>query len=93
MATEKHWKVSRARDRVMRDLIRQQNAPVPENEVTQLYLEINAEIARLGLPESDAAWFYKKMQRDGWKLEGIPIDNWRFTVASMHRHKYFLSQR
>lgn len=93
MPKDKHWQAVRAKVRVMRDLIRQQQAPVAESEASQLYHEIKAEVAKLGLPESDAAWFYKKMQRDQWKFQGIPIEDWRFTVASFHQHNFFPSMR
>lgn len=88
------YKARQARARVMRDLIRLQNAPVGQDvEADHLFSEIKTEIARLGLSESDAAWFYRKMQRDGWKFGGVPIIDWRWTIQNWARHTFFPSQR
>jgi hypothetical protein len=82
------------RARVMLDLIRLQNAPISQDEAADKLLDdIKAEVAKLGLSESDAVWFYRKMQRDGWKFGGVPITNWRWTVQNWAGHKFLPSQR
>jgi hypothetical protein len=95
MATpnHKHWGAVRKKDAVLRDLIRLQHAPVPDSEASLLYAQIKAEVAALGLPESDATWFYHKLNRDQWKFCGVPITDWRATVANWFSHQFFPSQR
>lgn len=88
------YAVRQARAKAMLELIRLQSAPVGDDEAAdKLLAEIEAEVAALGLPESDAVWFYRKMQRDGWKFGGVPITNWRWTVENWAKQKFFPSQR
>ncbi len=89
----KHWKLVKARDRAIRDLVRLQHAPVKDGEATRLHHDIKAEVAKFGLPDSDADWFYHKMQRDAWRFCGIPITDWRATIENWHGHQFFPSQR
>jgi hypothetical protein len=88
---ERRAKLRRSRRQVLLDLIRAQQAPI--QEPLALYAAVLAEVGKLGLPESDAIWFYQKMQRDGWRISGIPILDWKQTIQSFHQHQHFLSQR
>lgn len=83
-----------ARARAMLDLIRLQNAPIrPEDASGALLKDITVAVTGLGLPESDAVWFYRKMQRDGWRFGGVPVSDWRWTVQNWAGHGFFPSQR
>lgn len=78
----------------MLDLIRLQNAPTSHEEAADALLtSIKAETSLLGLPESDAVWFYRKMQRDCWKFGGVPVSDWKYTVQRFKLHTFFPSQR
>lgn len=87
----KQQNLSYARQQIMRDLIRSQANQV--DNPTERYQEVLAELAKIGLPETDAIWFYNKMQRDGWSFGGVKILDWEATVASFNKHKFFPSQR
>lgn len=94
MSRNTAYSTRQAKVRAMLDLIRLQKAPVgPAEDADKLLHEIETEVASLGLPESDAVWFYRKMQRDGWTFSGVPITNWSWTVQNWNRHKFFPSQR
>jgi len=80
-----------ARSGVMLDIIRAQHAPVKEPDA--LYTSILAFVTTLGLPESDAIWFFRTMQRNQWLWQGIPITNWQETVQRFFNHRFFPSQR
>lgn len=90
---KQHWKRVQARDQAILDLVRLQHAPVPPEQATKLYGEIKEAVAKLGLPESDADWFYHKMNRDAWHFMGVKILDWRQTVVSWHQCKFFPSLR
>ena len=86
--------VRQTKAQILRDMIRLQNAPVSDSEsVDDVLTSIKGETSRLGLPESDGVWFYRLMQRNGWKFNGIPILDWRWTVQNWHSHSFFPSQR
>lgn len=83
-----------AKAKAMQDLIELQKAPISQDESADTRLhDILVEAADLGLPESDAVWFYRKMQRDGWKFGGVPLTNWRWTLSNFAAHRFFPSQR
>jgi hypothetical protein len=89
----KRWKEAEAKNKVIRDLVLAQFAPVAGGDAIKLFQEIKAEVLRLGLPEKDANWFWNKMQRDQWFFQGFKVTNAIATVQNWHEHKFFPSQR
>ena len=80
-----------SRQRVIKDLVRGQVAGIPDPLGRKTLIEVRA--LELGLPASDAEWFFNTMQRQGWRFSGIPITDWEQTMESFYRNEYFPSQR
>jgi len=55
--------------------------------------EVRAYCASLGLPQSDADWFFNKCEGNGWKNGGEPIQVWRSTISAWKLAGYMPSQR
>lgn len=55
--------------------------------------EVREEILRLGLPESDAVWFYERMERERWMFAGVPVLDAGVAIAVFFQSKFFPSQR
>jgi hypothetical protein len=47
----------------------------------------------IGLPESDASWFFYKCEGNGWINGGKPIKNWRATIRAWQSAGYMPSQK
>jgi hypothetical protein len=75
----------------MKEWVRAQAAPVKDPDV--MYQAVHDSVTALGLPETDAIWFYQQMQRDGWKFCGVPVLDPRDLVQNFYQAKHFLSQR
>lgn len=55
--------------------------------------EVKLTIAKCGLPESDAVWFWNKCEGNGWMNGGKPIKSWPHTIASWKAAGYMPSQK
>lgn len=55
--------------------------------------EVRLACAKIGLPESDADWFWNKCQANGWTNGGRPIKSWQHTIASWKAGSYMPSQK
>lgn len=89
----KRWKEIEAKRRVILDLVRAQFAPVKDGDGNKLFQAIKAEVARLGLPDTDANWFYNRNQREQWVFNGFKIHDPIATINNWHENKFFPSQR
>ena len=77
--------------KVMRDIVRANHAPI---QVADEQLKaIRVWCAENGLPVSDADWFFKKMQRDKWRVCGVPVLDWKDTTTIFKNNDFFPSQR
>lgn len=61
-----------------------------EDEILQNVINFTAEI---GLPESDARWFFHKCQGNGWTNGGREIKDWKQTIRSWQAGGYMPSQK
>ena len=77
--------------RIMKDLLRAVYAPI--KDPCALLDQIKAHAVEQNIPEKDAMWFYTKMQLEGWKFGGVPVDNWKEFMISCNTHGFFPSQR
>jgi hypothetical protein len=55
--------------------------------------EVDAFMAELSLPPSDAEWFFNKCVANGWTNKGEPIKDWRATIRSWKAVNYLPSQK
>ena len=55
--------------------------------------EVKLCCAKVGLPESDAIWFFNKCEGNGWKNGGNPIKSWPHTIAAWKAAGYMPSQK
>lgn len=55
--------------------------------------EVKLVIAKTGLPESDAIWFWNKCEANGWTNGGRPIKSWQHTIAAWKAAGYMPSQK
>lgn len=55
--------------------------------------EVKAHCLKLGLPESDAEWFFHKCEGNGWTNDGKPIRSWTSTISSWKAAGYMASQK
>jgi len=83
--------IRKSRVAAMKEWVRAESAPIKDPDV--LFHCIASAVMALGLPESDAIWFYKQMQRDGWKFCGVPVLDPQDLVQNFYQAKHFLSQR
>lgn len=61
-----------------------------EDEILRKVIDFTEE---LGLPESDARWFFHKCQANGWTNGGREIKSWQDTIRSWKHGGYLPSQR
>lgn len=55
--------------------------------------EVKAFIKELGLPETDAVWFFHKCEGNGWTNGGKKIKDWRATIRAWRAAQYMPSQK
>ena len=55
--------------------------------------EVKLHCAKIGLPESDAIWFFNKCEGNGWTNGGRPIVSWANTITSWKAGEYMPSQK
>lgn len=55
--------------------------------------EVIAFCAEVGLPQTDADYFFDKCEGSGWKNGGNPIKDWRATIRSWKAAGYMPSQK
>jgi hypothetical protein len=55
--------------------------------------EVKLCVAKTGLPETDAVWFWNKCEGNGWTNGGKPIKSWAHTIASWKAAGYMPSQK
>jgi hypothetical protein len=55
--------------------------------------EVKLYVAKLGLPESDAVWFWHKCEGNGWTNGGKKIKSWQHTISSWNVAGYMPSQK
>lgn len=55
--------------------------------------EVKLVVAKAGLPESDAVWFWNKCEGNGWTNGGKPIKSWQHTIAAWKAAGYMASQK
>jgi hypothetical protein len=66
----------------------------PDTDIDNEGLERVRGFAReIGVPASDADWFYWKGTGNGWTNGGKPIHDWRATLRSWHRAGYLPTQK
>jgi hypothetical protein len=81
-----------SKKRAILDLLAADFAPIKDPD--ELYNKIHTfVIGELGLPESDALWFYRTMQKRQWNWEGIPITDLERTCRVFKDTKFFPSLR
>jgi hypothetical protein len=69
-------------------------ASVPKTLKTKPSLEeVKLAVAKSGLPESDAVWFWNKCEGNGWTVNGKPIKSWPHTIAAWKAAGYLPSQK
>jgi hypothetical protein len=54
---------------------------------------LRTELARLGLPASDAEYLYDRWLTNGFKTKAGKIKNWRAAARNFYREGYFPSQK
>ncbi len=55
--------------------------------------EVRLCVAKAGLPDSDAVWFWNKCEGNGWTNGGKPIKSWQHTIAAWSAANYMPSQK
>lgn len=55
--------------------------------------EVLAFCESIGLPATDAEWFFEKCEGNGWKNGGKPILNWQATIRAWKLSHYLPSQK
>lgn len=83
--------LQKSRSVVMKEWVRAQAAPLKYPDA--MYQAVHDSVTALGLPETDALWFYQQMQRDGWKFCGVPVTDAQDLIQNFSRARHFPSQR
>ena len=69
-------------------------SPSPNNKKTRACIEeVESFCKELGLPKSDAEWFFYKCEGSGWNNGGKPIKDWKATIRSWKYAGYLPSQK
>jgi len=55
--------------------------------------EVRLAVAKIGLPESDADWFWNKCEGNGWTNGGKKIKSWPHVIAAWKAQGYMPSQK
>lgn len=55
--------------------------------------EVKQACQKIGVPESDAVWFWNKCEANGWTNGGKPIKSWTHTIAAWKAASYLPSQK
>ena len=55
--------------------------------------EVKLTCAKIGVPDSDAVWFWNKCEGNGWTNGGKPIKSWPHTISSWKAAGYLPSQK
>ncbi len=69
-----------------------QQKPEGDNE-DEILRKVQDFSGGLGLPESDARWFFHKCEANGWTNGGQPIRDWKQTIRSWFAAGYMPSQK
>lgn len=64
-----------------------------KNKVPVTLDEVKLVVAKTGLPESDAVWFWNKCEGNGWTNGGKPIKSWPNVIAAWKAAGYMPSQK
>lgn len=55
--------------------------------------EVKLTVSKIGLPESDAVWFWNKCEGNGWTNNGKRMKSWPHVIAAWKAAGYMASQR
>ncbi len=74
------------------EMARLRAVPEPKTAKQKATLsEVTAFCESIGLPATDAEWFYEKNEGNGWKNGGKAIRDWKATLRSWKIAKYLPS--